>query len=193
MMGIDLQPYTLVKPKEPGDEHFLRPFTIVDSTAAVWNVATNRNWLVAVRGKGNYPRWSGDAESFNMMLSLIQAEPIEPYEVEADKLSAWLKDREELGRVLDVVISLSKLRSILNVGVAEKMLLWNVTKVAQNQPCIALAEDRVRLILMGHDEPKIEKGTTITLVDPELLTPVTIEPSGERAAFDLAMALGDDG
>jgi hypothetical protein len=128
------------------------------------------------------------------MLGLIQAEPTEPYEVEADKLSAWLKGRDGLGSILGVLVSPDKLRSILNVGIAEKMLLWNISKVTQGQPCIALAEEGIRLILMGHDEPRVDKVSThITSLDPELLTSVTIETSGEQGAFDLAMALGDDG
>jgi hypothetical protein len=195
-MTIDLQPYTLVKATEPVDKCFLRPFTIVDKTAAVWNVATNRNWLVAVRGKGQYSRWKGNAVSFNTMLGLIQAEPTDPYEVESDPLTQWLKDKEGLARVLGVVVSIDKLRLILNVGITEKMLLWNISKVTENQPCIALAEKGVRLVLMGHDESKIEKGTSIEPIESSLLVKASgpLKPGNEmeQGGFDLAMALGDN-
>lgn len=184
MMTTDLAPYALDKAdmEEDGDEYFSRPFTLVDTRGDVWDAATNRKWFVAIKGKGQYPRWSGDINNLNTMLGLIQAEPITSRWVPVAKLAEWAQG-EGLGRILGAVVSLDKVAKLLGLGKG-KLQVWDSTTVTQNQPSVGMDRAGLRIILMGHDLPKIEKGTPIR--------PFEATDEVEREGFALAMSLDDD-
>lgn len=194
-MKIDLQPYAY-KSEEKGS-WLNRPFTLVDNRMTVWNAASNRNWLVALRGGDHYRRWPGDIGGLNTMLSLIQSIPENPYEVEVAKITEWATG-EGLGKLLDVVVSLDKMKHLVQLSQTGKLQLWNISSVTRGLPCLAMGEKNLRIFLMGHDVAQIVEGTSITPFDVQLVgnpVPETQLQEGDpdgRGGFELAMSLGDD-
>ena len=190
---MDLQPYVMQDKEGLCFDWFRQPFTLVDIKASVWNVATDRVWFVARRGKGEYPRWKGDAEGFNVMISLIQAVPVDPHEVVVEELSEWVA-KGDLGRILDVVVSLDRVKELLKLVRSERVLAWNAAPVLRGLPCLALVLDRLKLFLMGHGE--VSSDAKITPIDVNVLTRcpkkvVDQDDSREHEGFNLAMALVD--
>lgn len=188
----DLIPYALrqIDREEDGDEHFFRPFTLVDSHNDVWDIATNRKWLVAFKGHGQYPRWGGDADTFLTLLRLIQTEPIEPRWVALDKLVEWSKGagKDDLGRLLGAVVSLDKVALLLGL-VTDRIQVWNSRPATEGEPSVGFDRPGMRVILMGHDEPKIDKGTTIKPFEHEGEPVTGIEDAQD--GFALAMSLDE--
>jgi hypothetical protein len=181
----DLQPYT------GQDEWFKAPFTVVDIKGTVWNIATDRAGIVAVKGKGRYPRWSGNMAQLNVMLGLLQSLPVEPRVVGAPTLKQWTSSGE-IGKVMGAIIDLRKLGRLLNLFPAEGDLqIWDASSVMREDPCLGMGAQNIRAFLMGQVQI-----TTTNVFDTLKLTRTVeekpVESRPEWAGFDLVMSMDED-
>lgn len=173
------------------EKWFATPFTVVDARRSVWNVVTDRAWIVAVRGKGQYPRWPGDMAHLNVMLSLLQAIPVEPRVVDTEVLRNWAMAREGFGSVLGITVDLKRLEKPLGIVHKKYVQIWDASSVMRQTPCLAVTSMDVRMFLMGcvQDASHVFDTVKLTRVSgpkPEKPTPE------EWSGFDLAMSLDED-
>ncbi len=183
-MRPDLQLYALLKPTDEF-RHFANPFTLVGTKRTVWNAASDRNHLVAIRGEARYKRWQGSGEDLIAMLQYIQAKPKGLQEVEVTRLLDWIgkPKKDELGRICEAPLTLFRVAKLLQLVTTEKVGLWDASSLAWNQPCLGMRAGDMRAVLMGNDLKKID------LVEREFQLG---GPSGEMSAFDLAMSLDSE-
>ncbi len=181
-MRPDLQLYALLKPTDEC-RHFAHPFTLVGTKRTIWNVASDRAHLVALRGEAHFKRWQGSGGDLTAMLQYIQAKPKGLQEVEVTRLLDWIGNpkKDELGRICGAPLTLYRVVKLLKLVTTEKVGIWDASSLAWNQPCLGMRAGDMRAMLMGNDPKKID--------------PVEREfdaegPSGEMNAFDLAMSLG---
>lgn len=184
-MKIDLRPYT------GSDKWFSQPFTVVDTKSQVWNVATDRVWLVAQRGRSRYPRWLGDMAQLSIILGLIQSPPLNPRIANLFDLKEWADNVEGSGRILGVTVDLGKLSELLRLPTHHEVQVWDASSITRQEPCLVLdiSED-FRAILMGQTP-----GSSFREFDESLLRDIP-EPepiTEELDALDLAMSLESDG
>jgi len=151
-----------------------QPFTVVDPAGSVWTIATDKIWLVAVKGKGSAPRFRGDFSGLNILLKLLRLEPTDG--VEFDKAEALKRlDADGIGRVLGIAVSMKRLRDLL-IGIPEeKLLAWDASVIGP--PALGLTCDGWRAFLMGfEDAGEVEEFSLV---------------STSRHLFDLAMAFDE--
>lgn len=163
---------------------FAKPFTVVDLKGEVWNVATDRSHLVAVRGRGRYSRWSGDMGQLNVMLSFIQSTPVEPRIAYTDELLDWASDND-CGKVLGVTLDTKRLKDLLSLVPSSEVEVWDAKSIVRQDPCLGISSGAdFKLFLMGY----VAEGP-VSVLDSSLLR----DPSDEEmSGFDLAMSLTDD-
>lgn len=192
MKTIDLHPYT-------GTETWLaNPFTAADLKGRVWNIATDRVWLIAARGKGKYPRWPGDTAQLNVVLGFVQSVQVKPRTVETSVLRTWAA-LGGAGKVLKVVVDLNRLHKLLSLVSAPHVRIWDARSVTRQDPCLGIevAPD-FRMFLMG----QVAAGDRINIFDesqfvsepepePKTVPPPSSSPQ-DWGGFDLAMALDDE-
>lgn len=185
----DLQSYAHSQPYAGPDEWFKNPFTVVDTKGSVWNVATDRIWIVAVRGKGQYPRWPGNMAQLNVILSLIQSLPVEPRVVEASVLKQWASSGN-IGKIMGTILDLGKLSKIMNLFPEGSLQIWDANSVMRKDPCLGMGLHDVRAFLMG----QIHVSTSNVFDTMKLTRPVEekSESRPEWAGFDLVMSLDED-
>lgn len=184
----DLRPYA-------GSERWIaKPFTVVDIRDQVWNVVTDRAWLVAIRGRGVYPRWSGDMAQLNIVLTFIQSARVEPRIVKTDVLRSWAASGE-VGSVMGVTLDLKKLGKLLDLIPMPYIQMWDARSVTRQDPCLGIATAMdIKAFLMG----RTSDGSTPIVFDTMRFTrePQPDKPDKppppEWDAFDLAMSLDDD-
>lgn len=179
----DLQPYA------GQDEWFKTPFTVVDIKGSVWNVATDRAWIVAAKGKGKYPRWPGNMAQLNVMLGLIQSLPVEPRVVGASVLKQWASSGD-IGKVMGATIDLEKLGKLMSLF-PEDLQVWDASSVMRKDPCLGMGTQDLRVFLMG----QVQVSTTNVFDTLKLTRPVEEKPVESRpewAGFDIVMSLDDE-
>ncbi len=182
----DLRPYA-------GTEEWIsKPFTVVDARGKVWNTVTDRAWIAAVRGRGQYPRWKGSMAQLNIILSFIQSVQVEPRIVKTKVLKSWVSSGD-LGVIMGVTLNLKRLGLLLNLISSPHIHIWDARSVTRQDPCLGmgLAPD-FRMFLMGQvtkSHAKVFDALKFT-TEPQSEKP-TEPPSEGFDAFDLAMSLGD--
>jgi len=157
MGKLDLSPFVFTTEGDPGGlQAYGKPFSVVDVAGNVWNVATNRVWLVAVEGKAVYGRWKGAGDTLNMILNYIQCHKVDPYLVSVAKLQEWTTKgsvgllRFPSGRYM--LLQLHMLATVLQIHTKDTIELWDAKTTAAHMPCLGLAEPGRRAVLMGYDK-----------------------------------------
>lgn len=174
------------------EEWIAKPFTVVDLKGSVWNVATDRAWLVAVRGRGHYPRWSGDMAQLNVILGLIQAVQVEPRIVGTEVLKSWALGGG-VGKIMGVTVDREKLAKVVSLVPTSfpYIRIWNASSVMRQDPCLAIHTSLgMKMYLMGRASGEGPVFDVMKLTrEPQ---PEKPEPTPEGwDAFDLAMSLDD--
>lgn len=186
----DLSPFT-----HQDEEWFKQPFTVVDVKGSVWNVATDRVWLVAAKGKSKYPRWPGNAAQLNVVLGLIQSVPVEPRVVTTEVLQGWVGSDPEnkLGKIMGAVTHLGRLGDLLGLLPAGDVHMWDASSVMRQDPCLGIESKDLRIFLMGYkkDTEPDRVFDAMTLTRPLEDKPKDPPPE-EWEGFDLVMSLEDD-
>jgi hypothetical protein len=180
----DLRPYA-------GEvEWFKTPFTVVDIKGTVWNVATDRAWIVAAKGKGHYPRWSGNMAQLNVILGLIQSLPVDPRIVEVSVLKQWASS-DHTGKIMGASVDLKRLAKLLDL-LRGSLQIWDASSVMRQDPCLGMCQEVLRIFLMGQAQEDTPSHVfdTMKFTKP-LEKPIKPAPDG-WAAFDLAMSLDED-
>lgn len=177
----DLQPFS-------GTETwFAHPFTVVDLKGAVWNVVTDRAWIFAVKGRGRYPRWSGNMSQLNIMLGLIQSIPVDPRVIDTDTFKAWASS-DKLGKVMDIVLDLERLEKLLSLFLTKNLQVWDASSMTK-QPCLGLDQEGMKAFLMGQTLDTANVFDTINLSSP-VEEAETTSPD-DWFGFDIVMSLDE--
>lgn len=182
----DLRPYAGTA------KWFAEPFTVVDLKGFVWNVATDRAWIVAVHGKGRYPRWSGNMGQLNVILGLIQSKPVEPRVADTKDVLGWVTSAKEgLGNILGVTLDIRRLEKLLGVVTTPYVQIWDASSSMRQDPCLGVMSLGTRFFLMGHTTDKVMLPTFDTARTRPPSPPSEKKPPEEWAGFDLAMSLDE--
>jgi len=184
----DLRPYVGT------EQWFATPFTVVDLKGSVWNMATDRAWIVAVHGKGRYPRWSGSMSQLNIILGLIQSRPVEPRIAPTKDVLGWATSAKgELGNILGVTVDTGRLEKLLGVVAGQHIQVWDARSSMRQDPCLGALSMGTRFFLIDHTTDKVMLPTfDVGLTQlPEPNKPEK-KPPEEWAGFDLAMSLDDE-
>jgi hypothetical protein len=195
-MILDLQPYTGI------EANLCKPCTIMDVGGGTWNVATDRAWLVAVKGDKKYQDWKGNETQLNIILGFIQSHPVDPICVGKGELDRWVATAgNKYGRIAGVVIDLERLYKLLALVPTRTVQIWDAT--IRQAACLGLEAESVRIFLMGvqgisnfsrfglvkesvklvGEIPKIETAETVEVAKD-------IEAGEELSGFELARLLG---
>jgi hypothetical protein len=160
MSKLDLSSFAYV-PIDSDDPNkiYSKPFSVLDIVGNVWNVVTNREWLVAVKGKAVYGRWKGGESQLNAVLKFVQSNKINPRRIAVTKLQDLVtksrtgvfkfpreENQEGDGRA---VVQLSKLATVLEACTKEYLEVWDASTTANYLPCVGLSEPGRRMFLMG--------------------------------------------
>ena len=157
-----------------GDPVFGSPFTV-----SKWAVASNRKWIVAVKGPSPYPSMAEEEPTIKRYLS---SEPTQAQTVTVEALRSWaggLPDEPDtmlFGRVMGVKIDVLLLMRILDGFAFKTVSIWDATSVAA-KACLGLFTNGGRWVAF--------LGGVIS--DEEDLDP--FNPESQKSVFDLAMDL----
>lgn len=190
-MKLNFWPYVLEKGK--GSECYEQPFTLVDNQKAVWNIACDRVWVVAVRGKTCFPRFQGGAGDYNVILSLVQSIPVEPRWITEGKLKEWVqastaKAEIKLGQIFGFYVDLVRVAKLLDTCQTGGFKVWDSSALAHNA-CLGLADkdERLRLFLMGC-ATEVEERIGAPVLDVSDVPEAPLDEQDiERTIFDMAM------
>lgn len=163
----------LVKPDE---EPFDKPFTMVVGKDK-WTVATDRAWVVAVRGAGAFPLWDASEERIGRVQAILGTQPTkDAITVPAVDLLAWASSEDEdlrPGSLVGLVVDTYRVAQLLEGLPFNKVLVWDAS-AAVGMPCLGMVSgDRWKAFLAGllTEVPTIE----------------AFDPRGQRSTFDMLM------
>lgn len=161
----------------PGDPVYGKPFSLAVG-GAKWTVASNKAWVVGVKGSGPYPLWKAETDRIAVITSLLSLEPVKTWTYSTKDLLDWATsgDPEETfvsGCVRDVLINTRALAHVLAQCPFKQIVVWNITGGVCQTPALGLAAvGRWKAILAG------------VLGEASISD---FEPGGQQAVFDLAM------
>lgn len=149
------------------------PFTVVDKHGSVWNVATDKAWLVGVKTKARFNRCTGPSKAVFRILDILQAPtPDAAHEVKVTALLEWVGLNPTYGEILGASLDLTRLRTLLQAIPWKEVRLWNGAHLfSSGDPCLVLEAKGVwRALLMGVSElegdvPSFDLGGDVDLFD----------------------------
>ncbi len=153
------------------DPVFTHPFTMMDRKGAVWTIATDKIWFVAVRGEGTAPRFKGDSTGFFALLNILHYDPKVSVPMPSP---SKVNGEEHVCSVLGITVVAKRFQDLLTEAPAESKL-WVVDELFPKLPGIGISSEGWKAILMGFENVTGE----VSVVD---LTP-------EASLFDLAMGM----
>lgn len=133
----------LMKFTRSSDPVFTHPFTLVDRQGSVWTIATDKIWLVASKGPGTAPRFSGGAESLPCLLNILHYEPKDTVQ-----LPTKVTVEDNVCSVLGVTVVTKRFQDLLSEAPAESRL-WKVEGLFPGLPGIGISTASWRAVLMG--------------------------------------------
>lgn len=157
------------------------PFSMVTPDRIHWSVATDRTWIVAVKGPGKLSRCKAPGKSFGDLISMLRLKPDVPIEIPVNELKKFAgepsetfnNDDDPSGVFGGVQINLKRLARLLQGVEEENVRVWIATKQVQ-KPCLGFETDAWKALLAGYSE-----------IDEE--TPAFDLRSSSQKLFDLAM------
>lgn len=140
-----------------GDPWVTQPFSVVTPDGTPWAVATDRSWLVAVKGDSSYPRGVIPGRPLFVILGLLQKVPEKPTLVDLQSLRSFAGEYEDKpwseadpsGYILEVPVSLSRMAYLLRELPGENVQLWK-TLLETREPCLVFeSSGECKIFLMG--------------------------------------------
>jgi len=181
MMGGSILMECLTTLVHPDEADFQSPF-ILTLSGAKWSVATDRVWVVGVRGAGPWLPWETSSERMERVQRLLNiVPPSDAVTVPVAEVLAWTgppADDMLEGRFCGVMVDTKRVASLLTGLPFTKVLVWDASELA-HMPAVAFsAGDRWRAILAGLADDCDPQ------VDP-------FDPTVSRKLFDAVMSLED--
>jgi hypothetical protein len=159
---------------------FKSPFVLVVD-GIKWSVASDRKWVVAVRGAGPYLPWESSQERLTRVRTLLTMEPSsEAATVPVAEVLAWAGPQGPdilPGRLCGVLVDANRVSRLLTGLPFSKILVWDASELAQMPALGFSAGGRWKAILAGVRDD----------VDPQI---DSFDPTLGRKVFDMLM---DDG
>lgn len=142
---------------------FSQPFTVVDRKGSVWTVATDKVWLVAVRGNGTAPRFRGESEALFTVLKVIHYTPQSVL-----TLPTQFPD-SNVCNVLGVTVSTKRLQDLVTEAPTEAKI-WSASGLFPTIPGIGISCEGWKAMLMGFsnvigDVPVVDLSASPDLFD----------------------------
>lgn len=187
-MTVDLAAFTL----DDQDSWFCEPFTLVDRQGKTWNVASNRVWWIAFRGKAKAPRWKGEGEELTLMLRFLHTPPEEPEKVKVETLKEWIDGvaPKKKGVILGAVFTLSFVKRVIETAPKETIKIWSAKKAVGDGRSIGMEAPGWKAVVMGLELGpagyEVFKGYEV----PASKGKPVEDDSGAKRGFAAAMSLG---
>ena len=170
---------SLEKLVAPDDPIYGKPFSLVVGGAR-WTVASNRTWVVGVKGSGPHPLWDVEQDRVFRVNYLLGLEPIKPLTYVTEEILSWAtsgdpEDTMLCGCIRGVLINTRALAKILEECPFKQIVVWNASGNTSEESALGIcAVGRWKAILAG-------VAGTAAISD--------FEPGGQQTVFDLAMCL----
>lgn len=129
------------------DPVFTHPFTMVDRKGAIWTIATDKIWFVAVRDNGMAPRFKGDSTGFFALLNILHYEPKTSVPLPSPNK---VDGESHVCSILGVTVVAKRLQDLLMEAPADAKL-WTVDELFPMLPGIGISSDGWTAIIMGFE------------------------------------------
>ena len=156
---------------------YAKPFSLVINSAR-WTVASNKAWVVGVKGSGPHPLWGAEQDRIDRVTALLSLDPIKPLTYVTEEVCNWATsgDPEEsmlCGYIRGVLINTRALAKILENCPFKQLVIWNASGDIPEEAALGMcAVGRWKAILAG-------------VVGSAAIS--DFEPGRQQAIFDLSM------
>ena len=164
------------------DPFFDSPFTVVVDNAK-WAVASDRRWIIAVKGSSPYPTRSNDEEHVLNIVRYLTSSQDGARTMPVVALKDWAgsppedPDETSCGLLVGVPVDACRLARLLEAVPFKSVLVWDASLVSK-QACIGMMGGGGKwlaflggILAEGEDRPPFD-------------------PDAQKSAFEAAMDLG---